>query len=197
MLPSPFPQFTPDEARHSLAMASPGVNRWKQVMPRGPSTTIPDDEYKLAARFNLNLPPFDQPPDCKLCKKRGVIAQHPWHLLCCPSNPRRALFEPMMKAMVEYGVSHVGGQLVRPLEPRRQQNSAPQSDTVIRAPVVRAVSASGDEKRSDEKEELSVKAAKRRRPRRRRKAAATTVSATEAPTSLHTAGVPTACLQLN
>ena len=133
MLPFPFPQerqLTPDEARHLRAMASPGVNRWKQVIPRGPSSSIPDDEYKLAARFNLNLPPFDQPPDCKLCKKRGVIAQHPWHLLSCPSNPRRALFEPMMKAMAEHGVSYEGGMTVRPLEVE-QRSPAEQSAATV------------------------------------------------------------------
>ena len=159
------------------------------MLPQGPSTTIPDNEYTLATRFSLNLPPPDQSPDCKLCKTKRVVAEHPWHLLCCPSNPRRPLLEPMMKAMSAHGVSHVGGVAVWP----KQQQSSQQPPSSTAADAGKVVFAA-DNEGGQEKGTGSDKTVRRREQRHRRRAAVAAAAATTiaaATKASHTAGIPT------
>jgi hypothetical protein len=137
----------------------------------------PHDEYTLAARFNLNLPPPAQSPDCKLCKTKRAIADHPWHLLCCPFNPRRPLLEPMMKAMTALGVSHVGGVAVWP---EQQQSSQPLPSGA--APDVGKAVYVASEEGGTEKGTWSNKTVRRREQRRRRRAAVAAAAAAAAAT---------------
>jgi hypothetical protein len=77
---------------HRKAITAQAAWAWKMAVPLGPRVRLSDTEYIIAARLNLDLPPFpdmDNLPDhCPLCvnkvtKQPISLREDPWHHLVC------------------------------------------------------------------------------------------------------------------
>jgi phosphoribosyl-ATP pyrophosphohydrolase len=77
---------------HMKAITAQAAWAWKMALPLGPRVRLSDTEYAIAARLNLDLPPFpdmDKMPDyCPLCahpvtKQPMSLRDDPWHHLVC------------------------------------------------------------------------------------------------------------------
>ena len=77
---------------HMKAITAQAAWAWKMALPLGPHVRLSDTEYILAARLNLDLPPFPDmetlPDHCPLCvhpltKEPISLRDDPWHHLAC------------------------------------------------------------------------------------------------------------------
>ena len=77
---------------HAKAITAPGAWMWKMTLPSDPRARLSDTEYAIAARLNLDLPPFPDmsalPDTCPLCvhnttKEPKSLKSDPWHFLSC------------------------------------------------------------------------------------------------------------------
>jgi hypothetical protein len=77
---------------HRKAITAQAAWTWKMALPLGPRARLSDTEYIIAARLNLDLPPFPDmetlPNHCPLCvhpmtKQPISLRDDPWHHLVC------------------------------------------------------------------------------------------------------------------
>jgi hypothetical protein len=77
---------------HHKTITAPGAWTWKMTLPIEPRMRLTDTEYAVAARLNLDLPPFLDmsvlPDTCPLCvhnrtKEPISLKDDPWHFLSC------------------------------------------------------------------------------------------------------------------
>jgi hypothetical protein len=76
---------------HALAISAPRACAWKTVVPATPELHLSDDQYKLAARLNLGLPPMTEgtlPHACPNCSAHISLAVDPWHFLTCKKESK-------------------------------------------------------------------------------------------------------------
>ena len=73
-----------------LSIAALEANAWKRVFPSSPLLTLSDDQYRIAARLNLGLPPHRVAfsSTCSSCKSPTALRVDPWHHLSCISHRR-------------------------------------------------------------------------------------------------------------
>ena len=74
-----------------LSIAAMKANTWKRVFPSSPLLTLSDEQYRIAARLNLGLPPhrLALPSKCPSCDGTTALLGDGWHHLSCQSHKRR------------------------------------------------------------------------------------------------------------
>ena len=106
---------------HLLAISAKRACAWKTVMPSTEELALKDDQYRLAARLNLGLPPMAPgalPKVCPSCNTHDSLSADPWHFLTCAQGKRGEIEERhnAVADAIYRTVLAVGGQAVR--EPR-------------------------------------------------------------------------------
>jgi hypothetical protein len=78
---------------HLKSIIAPYASAWKYAFPSCNLHTLRDEQYRIAARLNLGLPPSRNqlPDDCPSCGTKNAIARDAWHHLSCQRYKRREI----------------------------------------------------------------------------------------------------------
>jgi len=103
---------------HAIAISAPRACAWKTVVPATKELHLSDEQYKLAARLNLGLPPMPPgalPDACPSCKKHTSLAVDPWHFLTCAKESKGEVYTRHndVADAIYHTVLAVGGQAFR------------------------------------------------------------------------------------
>jgi hypothetical protein len=86
-------QYLPTDAARIRACGEPGAGRWLTAIAADANTILHDEDFRLAARLRLGLPPSDvMSSHCHSCQKVPQVGMppqldvDPWHWLACSTG---------------------------------------------------------------------------------------------------------------